>query len=137
MDVFIKQKFRSSNSPLKIIALDGKDISGNLKDHHVFVPFERYRKYDYADPSNQYKANISFKYNFEDLIEVPNYGYYWIDHLIEGEKLIVFPTDPIREGFIFDGWYTEAECINKADLDMFVKENTAEETIFYAKWAKF
>lgn len=78
-------------------------------------------------------ANLTYLYNYEGN---PNRGIYFLDDLDEGEKVIVKPTNPQREGYNFDGWYTEEEGINEVDFYIFVKENIAEETIFYAKWTK-
>mgnify|MGYP000928314651 CR=1 FL=1 len=42
------------------------------------------------------------------------------------------PEDPAEEGYIFEGWYKEAECINEYD---FTEAVTGNITIF-AKWTK-
>lgn len=93
-------------------------------------------------------ANISYYYNYEN---AKNNGYYWIDDYDYGGTIEFIPTDPIREGYKFDGWYKEAECINKWDFktDRLPKEKTEriysesgefwdkavyQETILYAKW---
>ncbi|QNU65658.1 InlB B-repeat-containing protein [Ruminiclostridium herbifermentans] len=41
------------------------------------------------------------------------------------------PQIPTYEGYIFDGWYKEADCINKWD---FTTDRVTSETILYAKW---
>jgi uncharacterized repeat protein (TIGR02543 family) len=137
LEVMIGQKLKGDDSPLNIILLEGKRLPDNLEGHSLFVPFDRYDKYR-SVPSdyNLYKANISFKYNLEEGAEEVNYGYHWIDNLEEGEKLYVFPGNPERTGYDFEGWYNEPECVNAADLKAFVKYNVAEETVFYAKWTK-
>lgn len=42
------------------------------------------------------------------------------------------PTDPIRNGYIFIGWYTDKECLTKFDFNTPI---TADITL-YAKWVK-
>ena len=87
-------------------------------------------------------ANVSYKWNYE---EAPNSGYYWIDDY-DNEIISYIPTDPTREGYIFDGWYKEPECINKWDFDNDIVPGTEwksewiiaeyQETILYAKWVE-
>lgn len=43
-----------------------------------------------------------------------------------------FTEIPEREGFVFKGWYTEADCINKFDTESILYGNTD----VYAKWGK-
>lgn len=40
------------------------------------------------------------------------------------------PEQPVKDGYVFDGWYTEAECVNKFDFDTRIPSKT----IVYAKW---
>lgn len=42
------------------------------------------------------------------------------------------PEKPEADGWIFDGWYTEPECINEWSFDNQVTENI----VLYAKWSK-
>jgi uncharacterized repeat protein (TIGR02543 family) len=135
-EIVVECKFKiGNNNTLKLFWLDGEKVPPRIVDK-IYIPFERYAGYDLLAVSGRvlHKANISFKYNFGGVVEEPNYGYYWIDHLEEGEKLVAFPSAPRRDGYNFEGWYTEAECINTADFDVLIKENAEEETIFYAKW---
>lgn len=39
------------------------------------------------------------------------------------------PTDPTKDGYIFDGWYTDKDLTTKADFD-----NLSGDTTVYAKW---
>ena len=86
-------------------------------------------------------ANISYNYNYENS---PNDGYYWLDDY-DNELITYIPTNPIRSGYQFGGWYKEAECINKWDFENdMVPEKEYDisedyifyETILYAKWIK-
>jgi len=49
----------------------------------------------------------------------------------EGSKLTA-PTAPIRDGYLFGGWYKEAGCINVWD---FASDTVTSATTLYAKWA--
>ncbi|MGN0813906.1 MAG: InlB B-repeat-containing protein, partial [Candidatus Coproplasma sp.] len=44
----------------------------------------------------------------------------------------VEPTEPTAEGFIFDGWYEDAECTQKFDFAIAVSSNKT----LYAKWTE-
>lgn len=83
-------------------------------------------------------ANVSYYYNYDK----DGYKTYYIDD-VDGETLKNIPPLPIREGYQFDGWYKEAECINKWDFskDLISKKTFDEdgnyiynEIILYAKW---
>lgn len=39
-------------------------------------------------------------------------------------------TDPTRSGYVFGGWYTEAECTNEVDFDTVLSAGAT----YYAKW---
>lgn len=86
-------------------------------------------------------ANVSYLYNYEN---APNENYYWVDSY--DESLITFiPPNPERDGYIFNGWYKETECISEwdfstditgksiKDLDR-VRYETYEGIYLYAKW---
>ena len=83
-------------------------------------------------------ANVSYYYNYEK----DGYKTYFIDD-VDDEIIKNIPPVPIREGYIFDGWYKEAECIHKWDFknDIILPKVYDEEgnyqyseTILYAKW---
>lgn len=104
-------------------------------------------------------ANVSYIYNYE---EAPNDGYYWVDDYDNG-LIEYIPPEPTREGYTFDGWYKEAECINEWDFNSdktsasyiyyeepnedsteeyknfynkYISTHTYVETKLYAKWVK-
>ena len=69
---------------------------------------------------------------------------YFVDDC-DNEKIVNIPTDPVRDGYEFKGWYKEKECINKWDFenDIVPKKQYNEnneyifiETSLYAKWEK-
>ena len=82
-------------------------------------------------------------YNYDNC---PNDGYYWVDSY-DNELITFIPPNPEREGYIFEGWYKEEDCINKWDFNT---DKTGEELIIeensqyneypgiylYAKWVK-
>ena len=94
-------------------------------------------------------ANIEYNYNYKDS---PNDGCYWLDDLETGEKIVVMPPNPTREGYIFGGWYANKECTIKYNFDIpYVKKDYIEMeteggynlvypkdyvTKIYAKWNK-
>ena len=89
-------------------------------------------------------CNVSYMYNYTN---ASNHGYYWVDDYDYGKKIRYKPIDPVRDGYIFAGWYKEAECINQWDFDSDTLpdpiynignyDNPAyQETILYAKWIK-
>lgn len=88
-------------------------------------------------------ANVSYMYNYQNS---PYEGYYWVDSY-DSELITFIPPNPEREGYKFEGWYKEEDCINKWDFNI---DKTGEELIIeensqyneypgiylYAKWVK-
>lgn len=56
-------------------------------------------------------ANVTYYSNYGDN------NIYWIDDYDEESLITYIPENPVREGYEFDGWYKEAECINKWDFE--------------------
>lgn len=106
-----------------------------------------------------YIGNVSYQYNYE---EAPNDGYYWVDNY-DNALIEYIPPEPTREGYKFDGWYKEKECINQWDSNSdktstsyiyyeepdegsteeyknfyneYISTHTYVETKLYAKWVK-
>lgn len=75
-------------------------------------------------------ANVAFMNNYSEEI---NKGYYRADDIENGEK-ISEPPVPERDGYIFTGWYTEAEAIKLWDFDTQVDILDGEELKLYAGW---
>ena len=85
-------------------------------------------------------TNCNFMYNFEG---ADNDGYYWADYFEYGEKIEYIPENPKREGYIFGGWYKEAEGVNiwNFETDTLPEaqyndegQELYQETRLYAKW---
>ena len=88
------------------------------------------------------KANLSFIFNFSD---APNDGYFFINNFEYGSLVETTPYEPLREGYTFEGWYKEPECLNKWNFEADklpeaeYDENGIlifQETKLYAKWTK-
>lgn len=76
----------------------------------IFFPYgleDHY--YDYYEE----EANVSYMYNYE---EAPHNGIYWIDDY-DGTTIKFIPPYPVREGYIFDGWYSDEECTKLWDFE--------------------
>ena len=71
-------------------------------------------------------ANVSYIYNYDD---APNGGYYWVDNY-DNSLIEYIPPEPTREGYTFDGWYKEEDCINKWD---FTSDITSPSYTYYRK----
>ena len=75
-------------------------------------------------------ANMQYLYNYPDS---PNKNVFFIDDLNINEELEVIPETPKRVGYTFIGWYAEPECLNKIELNGYVK--TDDEIVYlYAGW---
>lgn len=59
-------------------------------------------------------------------------GYTYVVTGAVGAQLSAPSDNPTREGYVFDGWYTEPECYSKFNLTTFPSADTA----VYAKWAQ-
>lgn len=51
--------------------------------------------------------------------------------VLDKPGLVPEPNDPTRAGYIFDGWYADAECTKPWD---FTKSVADENTVIYARW---
>ena len=88
------------------------------------------------------KANTAYMFNYENC---PNDGYFFINDFEYGTTIEDSPYVPLREGYVFDGWHKEPECINIWDFDtdslpeaQYNEGGIAlyQETKLYAKWRK-
>lgn len=47
--------------------------------------------------------------------------------------LLVLPEQPVREGYVFTGWYKDSGCYEPWDLE---KDTVQTDTVLYAGWEK-
>lgn len=110
--------------------------------------------YNYITEANEYGGGLRFYKNDikVDDIQRENVSYwigeekpYWIDDFEYGEKITYIPEEPKRDGFEFDGWFKEEDCLNEwnFETDTLPKAQKTEdgedfyaETKLYAKWIK-
>lgn len=69
--------------------------------------------------------SVTFDYNYEGAPESK------IETVNDGEK-ISKPTDPVRDGYEFIGWYSDKDCEKNADFGRIVSKDTT----YYAGWNK-
>ena len=105
----------------------GKYYSDGQSDNGIKTSFKTYRtlmserlKGSYLSESQMdshkqslQAANVGYFYNYDN---APLNGYYWIDDY-DDALISYIPKNPIREGYVFGGWYKEPECINKWDFN--------------------
>ena len=135
---------KSKNAPNleKIVIMCHNTINNKLYTCYISSLYQTDVSKKIISHTNIRYANLSYIYNYEG---APNYGYYWIDDYGYGETIKYVPVNPERTGYVFDGWYKEAECINKWDFKLDIlpdKEKDDEnnwlypEIKLYAKWLK-
>lgn len=71
-------------------------------------------------------VGVTFDANGENVENLPK-----AQTSIEYGKNAVVPSEPTREGCVFDGWYTDKECTTKFDFEKGLTDNW---TTVYAKW---
>ena len=75
----------------------------SLENHPTSRSFNPYVKYIF-------NADVTYYNNYGDD------SIYWIDDY-DNEVIKYKPADPVREGYTFDGWYKESECINEWNFE--------------------
>ena len=111
------------------------------KNNNFYYSLESVVKSEFYSTIDKTKiANVSYNYNYN---KIGSHTYFIDD--VDGEKITNIPPTPYREGYIFEGWYKEKECINEWNFDVDIvpsKEYTEEgeyiykEITLYAKWGK-
>lgn len=77
-------------------------------------------------PSPTPKYTVTFNLNYQGSTGAP------ASQTVSKDDLAAKPTDPAREGYIFDGWYTEATCENEFSFSTKITANIT----LYAKWTE-
>ena len=54
--------------------------------------------------------------------------------IVEDYEKITIPPTPVREGFSFDGWYTETECTNIWNFSISPNIEDGHALVLYAGW---
>lgn len=94
------------------------DCAGTSKSNG----FVQVSKVEYFLESMKY--NVSF---FDGPEEYTDYA-----KKVEANGKLERPVDPPKEGYVFDGWYTDANCTNENAYDFNTPVNT--DITLYAKW---
>ena len=94
------------------------DCAGTSKSNG----FVQVSKVEYFLESMKY--NVSF---FDGTEEYTEYA-----KKVEANGKLERPVDPPKEGYVFDGWYTDANCTNENAYDFNTPVNT--DITLYAKW---
>ncbi len=82
----------------------------------------------YGSSDGKYDAAgnlVQFTVRFES-----NFGSFVNDRHVNKNNTLNRPDDPVRVGYVFDGWYTDALLTNAYDFETRVTENFT----LYAKW---
>ena len=81
-------------------------------------------------------ANVSYYLNYPDGVYEYN-EFHYVDFYEDGEIIKYIPPKPEKEGYKFEGWYREAECINKwnFEIDTITFTENQPVTKLYAKWS--
>ncbi len=107
---------------------------GNVEEDIIYVPYDRYD--DFINKTSNIKIK-TLKANVEYCLNYECDELYYIDYYSNNEIIEYIPPIPQRDGFTFDGWYKEPECVNEwnfnedklvFDIDEF------NVTRLYAKW---
>ena len=98
---------------------------------HYYIYRDLYDKYSNW-PENCSAGNVTFMNNYPN---EESDSYYSLDYVNESEMINV-PPEPICANYIFTGWYTEQECINKWDFSNIPIISQDEEFKLYAGWLR-
>jgi hypothetical protein len=111
----------------------------NFEDNSMSYLYVNKNMFEKYDVSYLRQSNVNYYYNY---IDSDNNGIFWLDDY-DNEQISFIPPEPVRESYIFEGWYKEAECKTKWNFDndkvpakIYDAEENYEyiETCLYAKW---
>lgn len=103
-------------------------------DENIYVPAEKYNSFKEVLSGyfrgSLLKANVSYYLNYDEN------NYYYIDFYGNGEKILYIPPEPQRNGYLFGGWFKEADCVNQWDFNTDTLQIAEGEqgVKLYAKW---
>lgn len=111
-----------------------------VEGYPIYVPYETYDEFNKLfiygnEENNLIKANVTYYLNYPDKIYEYN-EYYYIDYYDNGSLIEFIPPNPEKEGYTFEGWFKEPECINQWDFTKNLTYNVEESPVtnLYAKW---
>lgn len=123
--------------PVPCSNIDIRLIGGDF-----YVPklyFDGYKEYVHKD--FLHVANVVYDINYYN----EEFKYYYVDDCEYGGIIEAIPPIPEREGYSFDGWYKEPNCVNMWSFEKDTLPNKLldeegkevfQETALYAKWNK-
>jgi len=114
-----------------VINLNELDLNGVISFYVPPLDYNDYLIYfDGLRRNTLYKANVIYDLNYESK------KYYYVDYVENGNVIENVPPIPERDGYTFDGWYTDNEFNYKWDFenDNIVFNETISEVYLYAKW---
>lgn len=120
-----------SVEPNKMIGKNYSSFSGIFDTPNIFIPSRAGDAYEKAVRYVPDSAPVSYMNNYD---ETQNGGYHWID-VYNDDGSLIEPPAPEREGYTFERWYKEAECINVWNFEedrLFEAKETIEE--LYARY---
>lgn len=122
-----------SSKPFKLSNLSNNPTQEKLE---IYVPSKYYEEYininDFIRNCIN-PANVNYYYN----LNLEENDIYYIDYYESGSLIEFIPPNPEKEGYTFEGWFKEAECINQWDFNSDYINNTEENPVnnLYAKWS--
>lgn len=116
---------------------------GDVEAYTLFMPGNGQQSYGLGsvisdDNGNLYYTNDSghlFALKGQDGVRVTfesNGGSSVVGFFVASGKAVERPNDPVKSGFTFVGWFSDAACTTAWDFATEIKEDTT----LYAKWAK-
>ncbi len=113
-----------------LAGLEGMEIVLNKSDPSVELidSISRFSEAELFYINEGTKLNTFFMYNYED---ADNQGYYWVDYIDDNNPYAI-PSNPVREGYTFSGWYYEENGTTLWDNQ--VPESESETLTLYAQW---